>query len=273
MFLTTPDATAILGYAGLGATASGVQPSDWMSEVLRDRKLLLAESLGILAKAANDQLPKHLTQFPKQFTRPIHNIVVVALKADGPQLYTIDILLEADRRSFASRYTRYEAKPKPYISLTPRIYSAGSGSEYVVTHRTRLRCLLNIIKAHDQMKVSAKTVSDVFARINYDAFLDDKNGFISPNCVVTWRYSKKSAHGGGGGQLNYTDFNRDNSNSVILPGIANGMDVRQAVKISLPFIRDNLIGSYTNKEAFMQIIDGLNSNLPELPDSPDRELR
>ena len=35
MFLETDDGVAILGYAGLGATARGTEPADWMSAVLR----------------------------------------------------------------------------------------------------------------------------------------------------------------------------------------------------------------------------------------------
>jgi len=42
MFLETTDAVAILGYAGLGATALGAEPADWMSAVLRGRNLPLS---------------------------------------------------------------------------------------------------------------------------------------------------------------------------------------------------------------------------------------
>ena len=41
MFLETTDGVAILGYAGLGATARGTEPSDWMSAVLRGRNFPL----------------------------------------------------------------------------------------------------------------------------------------------------------------------------------------------------------------------------------------
>lgn len=37
MFLDTTDGVAILGYAGLGTTALGTEPADWMSAVLRGR--------------------------------------------------------------------------------------------------------------------------------------------------------------------------------------------------------------------------------------------
>lgn len=36
MLLETQDGVAILGYAGLGETAAGTEPADWMSKVLRE---------------------------------------------------------------------------------------------------------------------------------------------------------------------------------------------------------------------------------------------
>jgi hypothetical protein len=51
MVLETTDGLAILGYAGLGATAQGNQPADWMSAVLRGINAPLEQSLGIIADA------------------------------------------------------------------------------------------------------------------------------------------------------------------------------------------------------------------------------
>lgn len=51
---------AILGYAGLGATASGTQPADWMSAVLRGRGLNLEQSLGVIADAMKREFPRHM---------------------------------------------------------------------------------------------------------------------------------------------------------------------------------------------------------------------
>src|SRR5262245_31137533 len=58
MFLETNDGMAILGYAGLGATARGTEPADWMSAVLRGRNLPLEQPLRILADALKAQFPR-----------------------------------------------------------------------------------------------------------------------------------------------------------------------------------------------------------------------
>src|ERR1051326_3378433 len=55
IFLQTMDGTAILGYAGLGMTAMGTEPADWMSAVLRGRNLPLEHSLRVLAEAMKQQ--------------------------------------------------------------------------------------------------------------------------------------------------------------------------------------------------------------------------
>ena len=78
MFLETTDGVAILGYAGLGATALGTEPSDWMSAVLRGRNLPLEQSLGVLAEAMKKQLPRHIVRMPVD-GRPAHNVVALLI--------------------------------------------------------------------------------------------------------------------------------------------------------------------------------------------------
>ena len=51
MFLESPDGVALVGYAGLGSTAMGTEPADWMSAVLRGRNFPLEKSLHVLARA------------------------------------------------------------------------------------------------------------------------------------------------------------------------------------------------------------------------------
>lgn len=60
MFLDTTDGVAILAYAGLGATARGTEPADWMSSVLRGRNWPLEQSLRTLAEALKRELPPQL---------------------------------------------------------------------------------------------------------------------------------------------------------------------------------------------------------------------
>jgi hypothetical protein len=77
MFLVTDDGEAILGYAGLSATARGTEPADWMSAVLRGRRLPLEQSLGILANALKAQFPRHMgTSSPLTRSSFLHSLTI-----------------------------------------------------------------------------------------------------------------------------------------------------------------------------------------------------
>lgn len=106
MTLETKDGVAVLGYAGLGTTAGGTEPADWMSAVLRGRNLPLEQCLGELSSALQRQFPKHLAALPVQFGAA-HSILVPAFLNDEPRLYSIDLAFAPDRQSYSFRYTRH----------------------------------------------------------------------------------------------------------------------------------------------------------------------
>lgn len=87
--METTDGIALLGYAGLGATESGTEPSEWMSSVLRGRGgLTLEQALGFLSNAAKSELPRYLTGI----AGGAHHIVIPAfLKGEGARHYSIDM--------------------------------------------------------------------------------------------------------------------------------------------------------------------------------------
>src|SRR4051812_29706931 len=90
LFLETIDGVAILGYAGLGATARGTEPSDWMSRVLRGRNWTLEQSLGAIADAMQKELPPHL-RFVSPGNVSVHHVIVPAFVGSLPRLYSIDL--------------------------------------------------------------------------------------------------------------------------------------------------------------------------------------
>ena len=116
MFLESTDGVAILGYAGLGATAArGTEPADWMSAVLRGRNLPLEKSLGVLAKVMREQLPRHMFRMPGN-GGPVHHLIVPAFFGKEPRLYSIDLVFAPDRKSYQFRYTRHVANEPPIIA-------------------------------------------------------------------------------------------------------------------------------------------------------------
>src|SRR5690349_1170201 len=71
--LETSDGQALLGYSGLGRTAAGVQPSDWMSAALRGGNGTLEQALLLLREAMAEQFLPHLAPLETD-----HSVLVTA---------------------------------------------------------------------------------------------------------------------------------------------------------------------------------------------------
>ena len=124
MFLGTSDAVAILAYAGLGATARGTEPAEWMSAVLRGRDWAFEPSLSALAAALEREIPPHLAS--RQSTRGLtHSVIIPAFVGEKPRCYSIDLAPSVDREQKAFGPTRWTFSREQRAS--PRFALAGSG--------------------------------------------------------------------------------------------------------------------------------------------------
>lgn len=270
MLLETPDGLAIIGYAGLGATARGTEPADWMSAVLRNQKGSLEESLATLAEAMKRQVPRHMTGIPGD-DGPAHHMIVPAFLGHEPRLYTIDLALAPDRKSYRFRYTRHVAGTSPPASpRTPRFCISGTGALYLLRDRSWMRSLLRLVTANDRGRVSPHVVSDHLASLNHEVHLGVTDNSVGPRCIVAWRYKKVGFHKGGGGHQFYTGTTRENSSP--LPHIGNGMDVRALAEIMMPLFAKQFEGMRTGKSQDFDAA-ALNEELARLPDNPDENLR
>ncbi len=275
MFLETTDGVAILGYAGLGATALGTEPADWMSAVLRGRNLSLEQSLGVLAEAMKKQLPWHLVRI-SGYGSPAHNVVVTAFVGNETRLYTIDLVFTPDRKSYHFRYTRHvvnhptsaRARARPQ-----RLAIGGTGGLYLDRRlKNWYRSLLRLAGASERGRVSPLAVADHLASLNNEVHLGIHDKSVGPRCVVAWRHRKEGIHGGGGAHQFYTGTTRD-TYSRGLPTIANGMDVQAVVSALLPHMNTAFGGMLAGEPAKDLDVDGLNKDLGRLPDKPDENLR
>jgi hypothetical protein len=272
MFLETTDGVAILGYAGLGATALGTEPADWMSAVLRSRNLPLEQSLGILAEAMKKQLPRHLIMIQSS-GGPTHNVVIPALVEDKVRLYSIDLSFSQNRKSYNFRYTRHVVgQPTPENQRTPRIGMAGTGALHLIRDKSWIRPLLSLVKASDQGKSSPQVVSNYLARVNYKVSLGIEDQTVGPRCIVAWQNRKKGCYKGGGGHHFYTKDSRD-KNTPSLPTIGNGMDIEAITRILMPPVSKMLVSMLNDGPTENLDEDKLNEDLSRLPDAPDEELR
>lgn len=272
MFLETKDGVAILGYVGLGATALGTEPSDWMSAVLCGRNLPLEQSLNVLAEAMKKEFPRHMVQMPGR-GGPAHNVIITAFLGNEVRLYTIDLVFAPDRKSYQFRCTRYVTdKPTPEMAQTPRLGIGGSGALYLNRDKRWIRSLLRLVRAYDRGQVSSYAVADHLATLNNEVHLGVSDKSVGPRCIVAWRNRKEGVHKGGGGHQFYTGTTRDAS-SLSLPTIANGMDVSAFVGVVMPQMSKMLEATRAGEPAKELDKDELNAELARLPDKPDENLR
>jgi hypothetical protein len=274
MFLESKDGVAILGYAGLGATAHGTEPADWMSAVLRGRNLPLEESLGVLAEAMKRQFPQHMIRMPGSGL-PAHTVIITSILGNQVRLYTIDSVFVQDRNSFDFLLIRHGFNtPTSSTDITPRWRIGGTGAMYLIRNKKWIRSLLDVVRACDRCQVSPYAVADYLANMNYEAHLGISDKSVGPRCIVAWRYKKESVHkgGGAGGHQFYTGTIRDSS-SLPLPTIANGIDAEaiSGVLISLMIKRSEAMRAGEPVKDLDK--DELNAKLARLPNKPDENLR
>jgi hypothetical protein len=268
MVLDTTDGTAILGYAGLGATALGTQPADWMSAVLRGQNLPLEQALGVLADAMQRQLPKHLLKLSKN-SLAAHAIYITAFLGNEPRLYTIELVFSPDRKSSQFGFTRWKTQSSDDIDpRTPRLAVGGTGGIFLLNNQQWIRGLLDLVKAYDHRKVSANVIADHLANLNYQVHLGVRDKSVGPSCIIAWKHRKEGVFKGGGGHLTYTGTSRD-QNTPSIPTIAGGFDVHAIVNEMMA------IHLRTDFEKGLSELDKeeMKKRVESLPDQPDENLR
>ena len=270
MILETSDGVAMLGYAGLGATAAGTEPADWMSAVLRGIKAPLEHCLSILATALEKQFPRHLRTLPTSVPAA-HQVLIPAFVGDSVRLYTIALQLAPDRRSYRfEKFRQSSAGPNGAPSgRAPRVALAGSGA--LVLHRKRawIRDLLRLVKACDEKKISHNAVADHLAGINYLVHKGLADGSVGPRCMVVWKCRANGVHKAGGGMRFYSGTTKD-LNGPMLPTISSGTDWRALVEALMPHVQkmfDNRGTGVPND------VKAMNADLARIPTRPDDLLR
>ena len=271
MCLETVDGTAILGYAGLGATAAGTQPANWMSAVLRGRNMPMEQSLGVLADALRRQFPRHLRSLPRGVPAS-HNVLAQCFIQGKPKLYSIDIGFSVDRSTQAFRYTRHVVGEATAPNVrTPRIAVAGSGAPILLSDKRWIRELLRLLRAYDRGVVAALQVADLLAALNYRVHMSLADGSVGPRCVVVWRNRPGSSHKAGSGHQFYESRARAQSSPGI-PTIGNGMDIHAITSLMLNNMLEQMQGRTAEQFSSIDFRE-VHQGVEKLPDQPDETLR
>lgn len=264
------DGLALVAYAGLGATARGVQPSQWITNMLRGRRgLSVEECLGVIANVATREMPRHIVRLPGAS----HSFVAAAFIKDvGARIYTIDNYIDLQRRKHWHRYTSHQTQ-RPGRP-PPRIVVAGSGGPYLMNQgREWQRALIDLARASDRGQISAGCVADELARLNAEAAKNTADGSVGERCIVAWRRRRDAqTRGPGGAHRYYTGETQDRS-SPQLPTVTNGLDLSAVIEVIAADLSSGNRFSPGLVQDLNLDVDAVNTRLSELPAGPDERLR
>ncbi len=201
MTLETSDGVAILGYAGLGETPDGEQPSEWMSNLLYGFDMSMRDALWKLTHGVREQLGAHVIG-------QWNHLVLVPAFVDGEcRVYSIGL---SKLGQVAYHQLRIQDPPYPahLPPAPPRVIYTGSGGAWFANQQVKsrwVRELCSLAKKHDQRRVSDNTVADRLAALNL--LVSHSVPTVSPHCFVVWlrRPGSKSPNPG---HQNYEGTNR-----------------------------------------------------------------
>ena len=268
--LETVDGHALVGYAGLGTTARGVQPSDWMANVLRSRSHTVEESLSVIAEAAKAQIPRHLATFHKHGPIVEHHIIAAALVNGVPRVYSMGIAADIPGKRvgfWASRHINGPGTPHPFQDYQRdlRMCMAGTGSNVLQkpdAPKGWRRALIRLVKARDRDALSADAVASHLANLCFMVHRHEmpENGrakTVGDRCVVAWLETGKP-----GGHAMYKAGRRE-PGTPFIPTIVRGIDVLAPARAFFRMVEKHGM----NIDQAM-----LEEELRKLPDGPDERL-
>lgn len=268
---TRDDGVALLGYAGLGKTRAGTQPSEWMAAVLRARNLPLEDSLGVLAEAVRREVPPHMGEQG-------HLILAPAFQEGRPRLYGIGVAQNG--KTFVwTRFVHHGEVP-------PRVRITGSGAPVLdAASKHWLRPLLTRVRAVERGVASPHLVADYLAKLIYGTHkVMGADATVGPTSTVLWRFRPNSGRPGGGGAF-YTGEAMETDHKIEdfalnqVPTIANGMDINALASVTMAHVFPQMIAQMEAHRAGENVpemvVDGeaINRDLAKLPDQPDERLR
>jgi hypothetical protein len=265
MCLEAQDGTAVLGYCGLGRTASGVEPSRWMSNTLRGRTGGLEDLLGILGVAAAREIPPHLIGVASGSTQ-LHAIIAPAFIHDRAHIFSVALLVERESVTTIKVRRAFMRHVRPEVDAPQRMLVGGTGEPAFRSNVDEIRALFDLANRHDEQRVTTEAVAGAFAHLNHLTHLQTTDGTVGDRCTVVWRHAKNGRHGGGGGHRNYSGTEPD-PNTPTIPTIANGFDVQAIVDV----IFEQSVAPDLSLREFD--LDGLNEVLGHLREDPDERLQ
>lgn len=261
---TQQNDIALIGYAGLGATAKRREISDWMNAALRGKNLPLGDLLKDLEIVIKNQLPKYLLRFG--INEFCHSVVIPSFNNNHTKLYSIDLTMTPKNDGVDVRLNPHVVpRKRGKLMVTQRYFLAGTGGSYLKLNKKWIRPLLSLTKKSDRGTINPEVVANELSKINYDVSKNISDKTVGPNCIVIWRNRRQGVHKGGGSHKFYTGDVAD-KNSPAIPALVGGMDVKAITDILLPMHMKHF---EDKTEVDYSLI---NDQLSQIPDMPSEEI-
>lgn len=257
--LETMDGRAILGYAGIGLTQGGVEPSDWLGAILRGRNCKLDHAMNFVKAAFESELPR----FFRARQIPCHHLLTPCFIEGRPWLY----VLRADAGEGGTMNVAATAfgRDPPQRSRPPTIAVIGSGAVPFLKRNDWHRPIWRLVKAHNRNLISAVTLADHLGELIRRISMDDRG--VGDHAIVAWR-----GRDGGGETLSYRSGERiaPSDAKLRVPTVVTGIDLNAL--LALPHVRHMMeaVGSGTDRHQTDPA--QANAELSTLP-GPDDRLR
>lgn len=196
-----------------------MQPSDWMSDVLRGQPALtIQQQLSVLAEATLADMPGQLRRMPGEQS---HHLLAPAIVSGKPQQFVLSISVPKGGGSpqlMPARLVQPNCdKPVPFLATGSGMRKAQKGDKW-------LREILRRVRAFEHGKLDPLSIADSLAALNAEVALSDP--FVAKRCIVAWRCN--------GGSTQFYDGDQRVNSDIDLPIVANGIDLRDLVGAMRP---------------------------------------
>jgi hypothetical protein len=250
------DGFATIGYAGLGRTQKGTEPSDWISSSLRGTTGTVEQYLGAISTFAREEFEPHLKQGVE------HLFVVSALVSGEPRIYGIAASRDVQGK-LQTNLTRFG----DVRGRNLRIGLAGSGAPHLSADKENWqRPLLVLVRGVDEGRTQPTEVARYLASLNARISRSSPDIGVGPNAIVSW-YSR--AHG-----TEYYEGTKmvPGTRSDIVPEVGRGLAVGDLIDALFPHI-DEAFTRYFETGDLSIDRDTVERDAKKVPTKPNRKLR
>ncbi len=263
--LSTADAEALVAYSGLGATSSGLELSQWLSNTLRGRNMTIEDSINLVANSMYVRFPRQLIFFNLNH----HQFIFSYYRKRNPYVKIITMNLDKTPRVIIDNIENGVDK------LTPLVVCAGSGRAAFAADRSACRRLVTVLRRHRAHRVSDNVTAAVLA--SCIAKVGRSLRSVSQSSVV----ATIDPNGGGSHHMYGHSFEvmLPSAACDALPTIARGMDVEalatSMLRVILPFFAQvwrNGVPTAPPEGAWDTCAEQLKAAVASLPDTPNDDL-